>query len=116
MSAEDIKTCLLEVDEVRLHDSMIQQLIKYMPTQDALNKLINLKSDASELHDAELFALTLGSIKRLHPRLNSISFKLRFQEMVSDIKPMVVGATAACEEIKSSKKFAKILEIVLLCG
>ncbi|OQR72382.1 hypothetical protein BIW11_10421, partial [Tropilaelaps mercedesae] len=116
MSAEDIKTCLLEVDESRLHDSMIQQLIKYMPTQDALNKLINLKDDVSELHDAEQFALSVGSIKRLHPRLNSISFKLRFQEMVSDIKPMVVGATAACEEIKSSKKFAKILEIVLLCG
>ncbi|XP_028968605.1 protein diaphanous homolog 2 [Galendromus occidentalis] len=116
MSADDIKTCLLEVDEKRLDENMLNQLIKYMPTQDSLNKLANLKEDYSELHDAEQFALSLGSIKRLHPRLNSIAFKLRFQEMVGDIKPMVVGATAACEEVKSSRKFAKVLEIVLLCG
>lgn len=116
MSAEDIKTCILEVDETHLNENLLEQLIKYMPTQDALNKLANLKEDVNELHDAEQFALSVGSIKRLHPRLNSIAFKLRFQEMVGDIKPMVVGATAACEEIKTSRKFAKVLEFVLLCG
>lgn len=116
MSAEDIKACLLEVDEKRLNENMLNQLIKYMPTQDSLNKLANLKEDYSELHDAEQFALSVGSIKRLHPRLNSIAFKLRFNEMVGDIKPMIVGATAACSEIKRSRKFAKVLEMVLLCG
>jgi len=35
---------------------------------------------------------------------------------VQDVKPDIVAATAACEEVKSSKKFARILELILLLG
>ena len=36
--------------------------------------------------------------------------------MKQDIKPHIVAAKAACEEVKKSKKFAKILELILLIG
>lgn len=36
--------------------------------------------------------------------------------MVQDIKPDIVAGTLACEEIRDSKKFAKLLELVLLVG
>lgn len=36
--------------------------------------------------------------------------------MVQDIKPDIVAGTAACEEIRNSKKFSKILELILLLG
>ena len=58
----------------------------------------------------------MASIKRLVPRLKSISFKQHYSEMVQDIKPDIVAATLACEEISESKKFAKLLELVLLVG
>ena len=81
--------------------------------------------------------MQLSSIKRLVPRLKSISFKQHYSEMVQDIKPVrsadsverigtvkswfvpiqdIVAATAACEEMRDSKKFAKLLELVLLVG
>jgi len=41
---------------------------------------------------------------------------LRYEELVQDVKPDIVAATAACEEVKSSKKFARILELILLLG
>jgi len=41
---------------------------------------------------------------------------LRYEELIQDIKPDIVAATAACEEVKSSKKFARILELILLLG
>lgn len=41
---------------------------------------------------------------------------LRYEELVQDIKPDIVASTAACEEVKSSKKFARILELILLLG
>lgn len=41
---------------------------------------------------------------------------LRYEELVQDIKPDIVAGTAACEEVKESKKFAKILELILLFG
>lgn len=41
---------------------------------------------------------------------------LRYEELVQDIKPDIVAGTAACEEVRGSKKFAKILELILLFG
>ncbi|CAG2053272.1 unnamed protein product [Timema podura] len=41
---------------------------------------------------------------------------MQFNETINEVKPAVVAAIAACEEIKESKKFAKILELVLLVG
>lgn len=35
---------------------------------------------------------------------------------MQDVKPDIVAGTAACEEVKVSKKFAKILELILLLG
>lgn len=55
-------------------------------------------------------------IKRLMPRLRSLSFMLRYEELIQDVKPDIVAATAACEEVKNSKKFARILELILLLG
>jgi diaphanous 2 len=58
----------------------------------------------------------LGSIKGLVKRLNAISFKMKFQESVQDIKPDIVNATTACEELKKSAKFAMIVKLVLAIG
>ena len=41
---------------------------------------------------------------------------LRYEELVQDVKPDIVAGTAACEEVKDSKKFARILELILLLG
>lgn len=58
----------------------------------------------------------MGSIKNLVKRLNAISFKMKFLELVNDIKPDVVSATTACEELRKSSKFAMIVKLVLAIG
>ena len=35
---------------------------------------------------------------------------------IQDCKPDIVAATAACDEVRKSKKFAKVLELILLIG
>jgi len=45
-----------------------------------------------------------------------LMFKLHFPELVQDCKPDIVAATAACEELRRSVKFARVLEIILLIG
>jgi len=116
MSYEDIKRSILHCDESVLSDSVLQQLIQYIPTPEQLKKLEEYKDQYENLAEAEQFSVTLSSIKRLVPRLKSISFKQHYSEMVQDIKPDIVAATAACEEMRDSKKFAKLLELVLLVG
>jgi len=58
----------------------------------------------------------MGEIKRLLPRLKSLSYRQHHPEMVQDIKPAIVAGTAACEEVKSGVKFNKMLELILLLG
>lgn len=45
----------------------------------------------------------------------SLDFKL-FQLFVILVPQDIVAGTAACEEVKDSSKFAKVLELILLLG
>lgn len=116
LSHDQIKQCILRCDTTVLNSNIIQQLIQYLPPPDQLKRLQEIKSTGDELSGAEKFAATLGEIKRLVPRLHSINFQLCVSDMVQDVKPDIVAGTAACEEVKTSKKFAKILELILLFG
>lgn len=116
MSYEDIKKYILLCDDEHLTDSQLQQLIRYMPEPEQLKQLEAFKDSYNDLAEAEQFVITVGSIKRLGPRLKSLVFKMRFTEIIQEIKPAIVAATSACEEIKNSKKFAKVLELILLVG
>jgi len=44
------------------------------------------------------------------------NFVWKFILILQDCKPDIVAATSACEEVKKSKKFAKVLELILLIG
>lgn len=116
LSHEQIKKCILRCDTEVLNSNILQQLIQYLPSPEELKKLQEIKASGKELSAAEQFAATIGEVKRLSPRLHSINFKLCFPDMEQDVKPDIVAGTAACQEIMSSKKFARILELVLLFG
>ncbi|XP_048350879.1 protein diaphanous homolog 3 [Sphaerodactylus townsendi] len=113
---EDIRMMILEIDEAQLSESMLQNLIKYLPEQKQLGQLSKLKSEYNNLSEPEQFAVVMSGVKRLQPRLSAILFKLQFEEQVSNIKPDIMAVSTACEEIKKSKSFSKLLELVLLMG
>lgn len=116
MAYEDIKTCLLRCDESVLSENVLEQLIQYLPPPDQLQQFKQYNDKYDELTEAEQFCVKMAEIKRLLPRLKSLSFRQNYTEMVGDIKPEIVAATAACQEVKKSKKFARILELILLLG
>uniref|UniRef100_A0A8C0Z9B4 Diaphanous related formin 3 n=1 Tax=Cyanistes caeruleus TaxID=156563 RepID=A0A8C0Z9B4_CYACU len=113
---EEIKMMILEVDETHLSESMIQNLIKHLPEQEQLNALSKFKHEYNNLSEPEQFGVVMSNVKRLRPRLSAILFKLQFEEQVNNIKPDIMAVSAACEEIKKSKSFSKLLELVLLMG
>ncbi|KAH8279548.1 hypothetical protein KR018_000402, partial [Drosophila ironensis] len=116
LSYEQIKICLLRCDTAILSSNILQQLIQYLPDAKELNSLQEIKARGEPLPPIEMFAATIGEIKRLKPRLFNLNFKLTYADMVQDIKPDIVAATAACEEVRNSEKFSKILELILLLG
>lgn len=116
LSYSDVKRCILRCDDSVLTDNVLQQLINYLPSPDQLHKLEEYRSQYDDLTEAEQFAITLAEIKRLLPRLKSMSFRQHYNEIVADVKPDIVAGTTACEEVRNSKKFAEILELILLLG
>ncbi|XP_036082274.1 protein diaphanous homolog 2 isoform X4 [Rousettus aegyptiacus] len=116
MPYEDIKNAILEVNEDMLSEALIQNLIKHLPEQKVLNELAQLKSEYDDLCEPEQFGVVMSSVKMLKPRLNSILFKLTFEEHINNIKPSIIAVTLACEELKKSESFNKLLELVLLVG
>ncbi|XP_076629979.1 diaphanous related formin 1 isoform X1 [Colletes latitarsis] len=116
MSFEQVKSCLLKCEGPVISDNILQGLIQYLPPPDLLSKLQLYKDQFDDLTEAEQFCVTISTIKRLLPRLRSLSFMLRYEELVQDVKPDIVAGTAACEEVKGSKTFARILELILLLG
>ena len=116
MSPDDLLRNILTVNENQLNDAVLQELIKYFPQPNELSKLEEYRKDFDNLHDAEQLALTLGQVKKLVPRLTAIAFKLKFNESVQDVKPHLVSATAACEEILKAKSFERLLQLILMIG
>ncbi|KAK1167642.1 hypothetical protein AOXY_G10381 [Acipenser oxyrinchus oxyrinchus] len=113
---QEIKRMVLEVDEEKLTEPMIQNLVKHLPEQEQLNALVHFKNEYPSLSEPEQFGVVMSAVKRLRPRLNAILFKLQFEEQVNNIRPDIMAVNAACEEIRKSKSFSKLLELVLLMG
>ncbi|XP_052465463.1 protein diaphanous homolog 3 isoform X1 [Carassius gibelio] len=116
MPYEEIRRIILEVDEDQLTEPMIQNLVKYLPEQQQLNALVKYKSEYANLSEPEQFGVVMSSVKRLRPRLNSILFKLQFEEQVSNLRPDIMAVNAACDEVRKSKSFSRLLELILLMG
>uniref|UniRef100_A0A8D2QB88 Protein diaphanous homolog 2 n=1 Tax=Zonotrichia albicollis TaxID=44394 RepID=A0A8D2QB88_ZONAL len=113
---EEIKNMILEVDEEKLSESLIQNLVKNLPEQKELNALAELKDEYNDLAEPEQFGVVMSSVKMLRARLNGILFRLMFEEHVNNIKPDIMAVTLACEELKKSESFSKLLELVLFLG
>ncbi|XP_039975314.1 protein diaphanous homolog 1 isoform X2 [Xiphias gladius] len=113
---EEIKNAILEVNEKILTESMVQNLVKQLPGPEQLRVLGEMKDEYDDLAESEQFGVAISSVKRLMPRLQAILFKLQFEEQLNNIKPDVVSVTAACEEVRESKTFSRLLEIILLVG
>ncbi|XP_017855287.1 protein diaphanous isoform X2 [Drosophila busckii] len=116
LSYEQIKICLLRCDTDILSSNILSNLIQYLPPPEQLKRLQEIKAKGEPMPPIEQFAATIGEIKRLLPRLHNLNFKLNYADQMQDIKPDIVAGTAACEEVLNSKKFSKILELILLVG
>uniref|UniRef100_A0A8C6UAR2 Diaphanous-related formin 3 n=1 Tax=Neogobius melanostomus TaxID=47308 RepID=A0A8C6UAR2_9GOBI len=119
MPYEEIRRMIVEVDEdclVSLKLFIFQNLVKHLPEQGHLNALAKLKDEYSILSAPEQFGVVMSGVKRLRPRLNHILFRLQFEEQVTNLRPDILAVSSACEEVRKSPAFGRLLELVLLLG
>lgn len=61
MSAEELKNHIISVNEEHLNETIVQQILKYLPPRDQLVRLEESRNDIDNLHEAEQFALTVSA-------------------------------------------------------
>ncbi|XP_068603657.1 protein diaphanous homolog 3-like [Brachionichthys hirsutus] len=113
---QEIHRIIVEVDEEQLTEPMIQNLVNHLPEQEQLNALAKYKEEYANLSEPEQFGVVMSSVKRLRPRLSHILFRLQFEEQVNNLRPDILAVTAACDEVRKSRSFGRLLELVLLLG
>ncbi|CAL8362425.1 unnamed protein product, partial [Gadus morhua 'NCC'] len=116
MPYEEIRRMIVEVDEEQLTESMIQNLVKHLPEPEQLAALAKYQQEYSSLSEPEQFVLVMSSVKRLRPRLSHLLFRMQFEEQVSNLRPDILAVSAACDEVRKSRSFSRLLELVLLLG
>ncbi|XP_072190122.1 protein diaphanous homolog 2 isoform X2 [Excalfactoria chinensis] len=116
MPYEEIKNIILEVNEEKLTETFVQAVMKNLPEQKEINALAALQDEYNDLAESEQFIIVMSSVKMLRSRLNAILFKLSFEDHVNNIKPGIMSVTLACEELRKSESFSKLLELVLFLG
>ena len=65
MSAEELKNHIISLNEELLSETIVQQILKYLPPRDQLVRLEESRNDIENLHEAEQFALTVSHYYRL---------------------------------------------------
>ncbi|XP_056235641.1 protein diaphanous homolog 3-like isoform X1 [Seriola aureovittata] len=116
MPYQEIRRMIVEVDEEQLTEPMIQNLVKHLPEQEQLNALAKYKNEYANLSEPEQFGVVMSSVNRLRPRLSHILFRLQFEEQVNNLRPDILAVNAACDEVRKSCSFGRLLELVLLLG
>lgn len=58
----------------------------------------------------------MSGVKRLRARLSHVLFRLQFEEQVNNLRPDILAVNAACDEVRKSRAFGRLLELVLLLG
>ena len=107
---------LVECNLDKLTQSYLEQLEKYLPEDKVLVQYQELKENIDELDCSEKFLVIISKIKGLRKRLRSLIFKFKFPEQQEEIKVDLIAGIEACNDVRNSAKFQKLLEVLLLIG
>ncbi|KDP35641.1 hypothetical protein JCGZ_09079 [Jatropha curcas] len=114
VTIEEVSDALREGNELPIE--LLQTLLKMAPTADEELKLRLFTGELSQLGSAERFLKVLVDIPFAYKRLEALLFMCTMQEDVTTTKESFQTLEVACNELKSSRLFLKLLEAVLKTG
>ncbi|CAF3926013.1 unnamed protein product, partial [Adineta steineri] len=107
---------MLSCDNESLKDDFLKQLEKYLPTPEELKALFELKEEINDLQYSEQYFCAIGDIKRLKQRLKTLLFKANYKETFEETDKAFVEVRTACDHVRHSLRFKKMLELILTIG
>ncbi|KAL2238472.1 UNVERIFIED_CONTAM: Formin-like protein 1 [Sesamum indicum] len=117
VTVEEVCEGLLEGNTDMLGTELLESLLKMAPTKEEERKLKEYK-DASptKLGAAERFLKAVLDIPNAFKRVDAMLYVSNFDSEVEYLKKSFATLEAACEELRTSRMFLKLLEAVLKTG
>jgi hypothetical protein len=116
VSSEALREAILSMDEKVLDLETLGMVSRCAPTSTEVETVKGYDGDESLLGSTEKFFLALADIPNLAERIDFWLFKQNFDESLRDLRGKLHFIVNATLEIQTSKKFQKLLEIVLAIG
>ncbi|GAV79951.1 FH2 domain-containing protein [Cephalotus follicularis] len=114
VTTEEVVDALVEGNELPVE--LLQTLLKTAPTPEEELKLRLFTGDISQLGPAERFLKILVDIPFAFRRVESLLFMSSLQEEVTGLKESFATLEVACNKLRNSRLFLKLLEAVLKTG
>ncbi|XP_058094329.1 formin-like protein 1 [Magnolia sinica] len=117
VTKEEVCEALLEGNTDSLGTELLETLLKMAPTKEEELKLKAYKDDSPfKLGPAEKFLKAVIDIPFAFKRVDAMLYIANFDSEVKYLKKSFETLEAACEELRSSRMFLKLLEAVLKTG
>ncbi|KAI6100735.1 hypothetical protein EDD16DRAFT_442119 [Pisolithus croceorrhizus] len=110
-----IRDALLDLDSSQLSIDDLKMISKHLPTIEEITRIKEF-GDVSRLAKADQYFSEIMTIPRLPQRLECMTFRLRFELDVNEIRPELKTVHDACRELQSSRRFKATLQAILAVG
>ncbi|KAL8143782.1 hypothetical protein V2J09_016814 [Rumex salicifolius] len=117
VTVEEVCEALLEGNAETLGTELLECLLKMAPSKEEEWKLKEYRDDSPcKLGHAERFLKTVIGIPFAFKRIEAMLYVANFESEVEYLKKSFETLEAACDELRSSRMFLKLLEAVLKTG
>lgn len=117
VTIDEVCEALLEGNTDTLGTELLESLLKMAPTKEEEHKLKEFKDESPfKLGPAEKFLKAVLDIPFAFKRVDAMLYIANFDSEVEYLKRSFETLEAACEELKNSRMFLKLLETVLKTG
>uniref|UniRef100_A0A0E0ECS3 Formin-like protein n=1 Tax=Oryza meridionalis TaxID=40149 RepID=A0A0E0ECS3_9ORYZ len=114
VSPQEVCSAVKEGSE--LPSDFIQTLIRWTPSNDEELRLRLYTGELFQLGPAEQFLRVIIDIPYIFQRLDALLFMANLPEEASNVKQSFATLEVACQELRNSRLFMKLLEAVLKTG
>ncbi|KAM1061396.1 hypothetical protein ACFX2A_026432 [Malus domestica] len=117
VTLDEVCEALLEGNSDGLGTELLESLLKMAPTKEEERKLREFKDESPfKLGPAEKFLKAVLDIPFAFKRVDAMLYIANFDSEVDYLKRSFETLEAACEELRNSRMFLKLLEAVLKTG
>ncbi|KAJ0031104.1 hypothetical protein Pint_14595 [Pistacia integerrima] len=94
----ELMSSVLDLEESALDVDQVENLIKFCPTKEEMDRLKGYTGEKEKLGRCEQFFLELMQVPRVESKLRVFSFKIQFRSQVSDLRSSLNVVNSASEE------------------